>query len=356
MEKLRTLIVENTSTYRKFFTEAVNGTDFGVVEQAVSDTDIMFGWLSQKSIEVVLIDADLLTRRGAGVLKRLLGEHPGLEVVIIGNESSGGDSITDYIVKPSEDNLIKNMAVIKNQLQMIFAQIKVKGFTAAPAAVGGVSKPAVAQSPITDSGEILDRIVHEGVDLVLVTSSTGGPVALDTLFQQIPADFKIPVLVVQHMPSGFTKALAEKLNKKLVYEVREGKNGDKVQPGYVIIAPGDRHMIVEAEDDHGKKIRLLDTPSVNGVRPSADVLFHSAADVYRGKNVLAVILTGMGNDGMQGVLELKQQCNCYCITQSESTCVVYGMPKCVYDAGLSDEAVDLKDIGFRIYQISKGRR
>ncbi|MFZ5354636.1 MAG: chemotaxis protein CheB [Bacillota bacterium] len=355
MEKLKTLIVENSSTYRKFFTEAVNDTSFGIVEQAVWDTDIMFSLMSQKKIDVVLIDADLLTRTGTGVLKRLTREHPEVEMVIIGNESAGGDSITDYIVKPSEDNLTKNMAVIKNQLQTIFAQIKVRSFTAVPAA-GGVSKPSEVKGPIADSREILDRIVQEGIDLVLIASSTGGPMALETLFHKLPADFKVPVLVVQHMPSGFTKALAEKLDKKLTQEVREGKNGEKVQPGYVFIAPGDRHMIVDKEDDSNRKIRLLDTSSVNGVRPSADVLFYSAANAYKGKNVLAVILTGMGNDGMQGVLELKQKCNCYCIIQSESTCVVYGMPKCVHEAGLSDETADIKDIGFRIYQISKGRR
>ena len=193
------------------------------------------------------------------------------------------------------------------------------------------------------------------IDLVVIASSTGGPLALDAIFGQLPVDVKVPILIVQHMPPEFTNVLAQALNKKCKLEVREGNDGDKVKSGRVIVAPGGRHMVVSSAKGFGNEIRLLDTPNVNGVRPSADVLFRSVAKEYKGKNVLAVVLTGMGNDATQGIREMKEECNCYCITQSENTCVVYGMPKCVYEAGLSDEVGELKEIAFRMYQIIQGR-
>ena len=113
-------------------------------------------------------------------------------------------------------------------------------------------------------------------------------------------------------------------------------------------------MKVFSKSGDSKIIRLENSHPVNGVKPSADVLFNSVSRMYEGKNILAVILTGMGNDGTTGVRELKEKCNCYCITQSEKNCVVYGMPRSVYDAGLSDEVVELKDISKRILQIASG--
>lgn len=203
--------------------------------------------------------------------------------------------------------------------------------------------------------EKLKAVVSGNIDLVVITSSTGGPLALDTVFSQLPTDVNVPILVVQHMPPEFTNVLAQTLNKKYNLDVKEAGEGDKVIPGRALIAPGGKHMSVSSAKGFGNEIRLLDTPYVNGVRPSADVLFHSVAKAYKGKNILAVVLTGMGSDGTQGIREMKEECNCYCITQSENTCVVYGMPKCVYEAGLSDEVGDLKEIAFRMYQIIRSR-
>jgi len=197
--------------------------------------------------------------------------------------------------------------------------------------------------------------VPDHIDLVVIASSTGGPTALDTVFGQLPLDINVPILIVQHMPPEFTGVLAQTLCKKYNLDVKEAADGDKVEPGRILIAPGGMHMTVSSSKGFGNEIRLLDTPYVNGVKPSADVLFHSVAKEYKGKGVLAIVLTGMGNDGTKGIREMKAECNCYCITQSESSCVVYGMPKCVYEAGLSDEVGELKEIAFRMYQIIRGR-
>lgn len=212
---------------------------------------------------------------------------------------------------------------------------------------------------LDDNNSIVHKRIRSGasehIDLVVIASSTGGPMALETVLSQLPKDIKVPILIVQHMPPEFTDVLAQTLSKKYNLEVKEGSDGDVMKPGRILIAPGGMHMVVSSAKGFGNEIHLLDTAYVNGVRPSADVLFHSVAKEYRGKNILAVVLTGMGSDGTQGIREMKEECNCHCITQSESTCVVYGMPKCVYEAGLSDEVGDLKEIAFRMYQIIKGR-
>lgn len=198
-------------------------------------------------------------------------------------------------------------------------------------------------------------IGSDPIDLVVIASSTGGPIALDNVFSQLPTDINVPILIVQHMPPEFTSILAQTLNRKYNLDVKEGSDGDIMKPGRVLIAPGGMHMIVSSSKGFGKEIRLMDTPFVNGVKPSADVLFHSIAREYKDKGILAIVLTGMGSDGTQGIREMKEECNCYCITQSENTCVVYGMPKCVYEAGLSDEVAELKEIAFRMYQITRGK-
>jgi two-component system chemotaxis response regulator CheB len=161
----------------------------------------------------------------------------------------------------------------------------------------------------------------ESIDLVVIASSTGGPAALETVFGQLPTDINVPILIVQHMPPEFTSILAQTLYRKYNQNVKEGSDGDEVKSGRVLIAPGGMHMVVCSSKGFGNEIRLLDTPYINGVRPSADVLFHSIAKEYKCKNILAIVLTGMGNDGTQGIREIKEECNCYCITQSEDTCL-----------------------------------
>ena len=268
----------------------------------------------------------------------------------------------DFIEKPSESSMEKNLERIKNQLQMLFTQIQIKKYSShsplisAPIAVKSASSHRLPC--ITPTEELRQPAIKKpwlGADLVVIASSTGGPNALETIFNGFGTGFQKPILIVQHMPPEFTKMLAQSLNKNCSLKVFEGQSGDKILAGDVVIAPGGLHMIVETLDSSYKIVKMESTPYVNGVRPAADVLFRSVAKEYAGKNVLAVVLTGMGNDGMQGVAEIKKSCNCYCITQSEASSVVYGMPRCVYEAGLSDEVADLKDIAERIRKIASGR-
>ena len=202
---------------------------------------------------------------------------------------------------------------------------------------------------MTDSGK---KIVgmgsrgdpHARMRIVVIGASTGGPQALQTVITSLPADFPCPVVVVQHMPAGFTNALAGRLHCVSKVQVREADDGDVLKPGCVYIAPGDRHLRIVNESGT-RRIALSDEPPVGNHRPAVNVMYDSVA--HLGKDVVAAILTGMGNDGREGMRKIKANGG-YCIAQDEATCVVYGMPKSVIDAGLADEICPLPQIAHAI--------
>lgn len=195
------------------------------------------------------------------------------------------------------------------------------------------------------------------VGALAIAASTGGPNALATLIPSLPVDLGIPIFVVQHMPPVLTTSLAAGLGAKTRLKVKEAADGERVTANVVYIAPGGWHMGVQAGPPGSGPaasvlIRLSGDPPENGVRPAADVLLRSLVPLY-GANVLVAILTGMGSDGLNGVKTLKQL-GCYCLTQSQASCVVYGMPRAVDEAGFSDERVPLETLGARIAQIVRG--
>jgi len=181
---------------------------------------------------------------------------------------------------------------------------------------------------------------HGSSKLVAIGTSTGGPQALQNVITRLPGDLPCGVVVVQHMPAGFTKSLANRLNTLSKVEVKEAEDGDIIKPGHVYIAPGNYHMRVTSSGGT-RKIVLGQDPPVGNHRPAVNVLYDSVAPV--GKNLVAVIMTGMGCDGTEGMKKIKAQGG-YSIAQDESTCVVYGMPKSVVDAGLADEVRPVTDI------------
>ncbi len=177
-----------------------------------------------------------------------------------------------------------------------------------------------------------------GRKLVVLGCSTGGPKALQTVVAGLPRSLPCGVLIVQHMPPGFTKSLAERLNEISQISVKEAENHDMIKAGQVYIAPGNYHMTVTGS---GREIVLNQDPPIGTLRPAADVLFRSAAPL--GRDIVSVILTGMGSDGALGMTEIKKTGG-YVIAESEETAIVYGMPKAVVDLGLADEIKPLQDI------------
>ncbi len=182
-----------------------------------------------------------------------------------------------------------------------------------------------------------------------IAVSTGGPGALEQVIPRLPAELGVPVFVVQHMPADFTKNLAHYLAQKSALPVEEAAHQAPALANRVYLAPGGRHLRVFRADDGQYRLRLDDDPPVNHCRPAADPLFLSLAEVYGGA-VLAVVMTGMGQDGRDGVAALKAR-GAYCLSQSADTCTVYGMPRAVDDQGLSDESIPLDRLAARIAQL-----
>jgi two-component system, chemotaxis family, protein-glutamate methylesterase/glutaminase len=176
-------------------------------------------------------------------------------------------------------------------------------------------------------------------DVVVLGISTGGPQALRQLIPQLPADFPVPIVIVLHMPVGYTAMYAERLNAISPLEVTEAREGDLLRPGAAFLAPAGRHLTLERQPDGSVRVHLDLRPFDAQHRPSVDVLFRSAAEVY-GSRVLGVVMTGMGSDGLLGAGYIKARGG-RVVTEAESSCVVYGMPRSVDDAALSDRSVPL---------------
>jgi len=189
-----------------------------------------------------------------------------------------------------------------------------------------------------------------GFEILAIGCSLGGPEALKQIIPAFPADFPIPIVVTQHMPEGFTSILASELDFRSNLIVMEGRSGLTLQPGYLYLAPGGKHMLIR-EVRHGgvnQRIIVLDNgPPIHNCRPAVDVMFNSLANNLN-CSILAVILTGMGHDGLAGIQALKKRGNCFCMTQDQTSSVVFGMPGAVAIAGLSDLSLPLRSIAGRI--------
>lgn len=185
-----------------------------------------------------------------------------------------------------------------------------------------------------------NNFYEQSSKLVVIGASTGGPQALQEVLTNLPGSFKIPILIVQHMPQNFTEALAKRLDGLTKLRVKEAEHGEPIRAGTVYIAPGSRHLRV-IEDRGFRSVALSDEEPVGNHKPAVNVLFKSVADM--GRDLVAVILTGMGRDGLEGVSLIKNRGG-YIIAQDEASCVVYGMPKAVIEAGLADEICALPTV------------
>jgi len=358
--KLKVLVVDDSLVYRRIITRAVEKTNIAVVDCTASGGITALERLEQRDIDVVLLDVFMPQMDGIETLKEIKKRYSHIPVIMISSGGVDGAKITvealrqgamDFILKPSNGDAEYNMDIINRHLNLLFSQILIDKYigTGKP-----VPRPNASLAPLSSpkTRELPQKPTTLcGVDVVVMASSTGGPNAVEEVCKALGSNFSKPILLVQHMPPDFTRIFADFLAKRTKIQVKEAQEGDRVIGGRMLIAPGGYHMIVNADFS----ISLTDDAPVNGVKPAADVLFKSVAKAYSGKRVLAVILTGMGSDGTEGLKILKRSCQCYSITQSEESSVIYGMPRSVDEAGLSDERLDLKDIGRRIIEISRGR-
>lgn len=352
--KLAVLIVEDSAIYRRLIGSAVDQTGIATAVKSASNGTLALELIKKERFDAVLMDVNMPEMDGIETLTHLRKMKSELPVIMISSSGGKNAEVTlralhlgamDFIIKPLEQDYETNMMLLTEQLKTLFEQIGSHSTTLNP-------KSKVASSLVGLSVEI-PRTKLSGIDLVVIASSTGGPVAVERVLSELGEDFSKPVLLVQHMPPDFTRTFSESLDKKCFLSVREAYDGQSIRAGQVLVAPGGYHMIVEKAAMSGKQVRINLEEHVNGVRPAADVLFKSVAKVYEGARILAIILTGMGTDGREGIRNLKKSCTCYCIVQNEETCVVYGMPKSVVEAGLSDEVLGITEIAARIRHIAQ---
>jgi two-component system, chemotaxis family, protein-glutamate methylesterase/glutaminase len=250
----------------------------------------------------------------------------------------------DFVTKPRGDNVEESVAELRKGLERIIG-----GFVNARDGVAGVDPKSGRAT--AERGK--DPAAVDGADAVLIGVSTGGPRALATLLPSLCDRVETPILVVQHMPKGFTKAMAENLDKKCAHRVVEAGDGDAVEPNTVYVAPGGRHMTTVRRDDR-VVIALNDGPPEENCRPSVNILFRSAASVFGG-NVVAIILTGMGADGARALGSLKRA-GAKIFAQDEESAVVWGMPAAAVATGFVDETPPLDLIAARVTAITKLKR
>jgi two-component system chemotaxis response regulator CheB len=252
-------------------------------------------------------------------------------VVSIAGESS--ERVLNALDAGAIDFVQKPTALATEKILDIAEELVARVKAAAAAPVARLRQPAaLAAAPVT--GPFTNRF-----DVLVIGVSTGGPQGLKAIVPRLPVTFPVPVAIVLHMPVGYTEAYAKRLDETSALTVIEAKEGEDVRPGVVFVAPAGRHLTFHRDSTGVVRTRLDVRPLDTLHRPSVDVLFESAAEVY-GDRVLALVMTGMGDDGRQGAAWIKARGGCV-LTEAQETCVVYGMPRAVVEAGLSDDSVPL---------------
>jgi two-component system chemotaxis response regulator CheB len=336
---VRVLIVDDSAYVRKVVREMLSRSPFIEVVGAARDGEEALDLVEELRPDVVTLDLTMPRSDGLDFLRRQMARRP-LPVLIVSAASESGDEVMRAFDAGAVDVVQKPTALATDKVYEIAADLVAKVKAAASARVtapaGGL---AVPPAPALQARK---------ADVVVIGVSTGGPQALKRLIPLLPANFPVPVVMVLHMPVGYTEIFARSLAEVSQLPVAEARDGDAVRPGAAFLAPAGYHLTLARQPDRTVAARLglrpLDTPH----RPAVDVLFRSAAEVY-GDRVLGVVLTGMGSDGTQGAAWIKAQGG-QVLTEAEESCVVYGMPRAVDEAGLSDRRVPLDRMADAIFE------
>lgn len=337
---LKVLVVDDSAYVRKVVKQMLSRSPFLEVVGTARDGREALELTAQMEPDVVTCDLIMPELDGVGFVREQMRRRP-LPIIIMSIASETGEAALTALDAGAVDFVQKPTALATEKIFEVSDELieKVKAAASIPMARVRVAQPSPATSiegPPTPDTPVARK---ELVDVVVIGISTGGPQGLKQLIPQLPADFPVPVAMVMHMPVGYTEMYARKLDELSPLEVREACEGDVMRAGSALLARAGRHLTFRRRTD-GEVVAHLDSkPFETPHRPSVDVLFQSAAEVY-GQRVLGVVMTGMGSDGRAGAAWIKAQGGLV-YTESEETCVVYGMPYSVVEAGLSDMSVPL---------------
>lgn len=374
--KIRILLVDDSSVIRRLLTDALSSDPALEVADSAADGRIALTKLAAVNPDLVILDVEMPEMDGLETLTEIRKRQPRLPVIMFSSLTERGAAVTlealalganDYVAKPSNSgNMTTALQRVREELIpriKFFCRHVLVPEVAPSAALPLAPKPRLTPPPAESPTPVKPRQapapmptpvsapipaaprLRQRVDVVAIGLSTGGPNALASLLPQFSAQFPVPVIIVQHMPPIFTRLLAERLAAHSKLNIAEGAAGEVLRPGQIRIAPGGSHMIVERQGTQ-VRLQLHQGEPENSCRPAVDVLFRSVAEVYRG-NALAVIMTGMGQDGLRGCEAIRKTGGCI-LAQDEASSVVWGMPGFVIKAGLADGQIALPQLAGEI--------
>jgi two-component system chemotaxis response regulator CheB len=379
-EKISVLIVDDSALMRNLIGRIVeNEPDLQVAGKAMNGA-FALAKLDKLDPDVIVLDLEMPEMNGIEFLRERQKRNIQIPVIILSSHAEEGAHITmealslgasDFIMKPTGGDGSELQSVAKVLVEMIRAyggkykknRSKDTQTTVVPGVTRATSQdlsagparsslaPVTVPVPPPAEGVLKPPIPRKApgpIEIVAIGVSTGGPNALREVFPKLDENFPVPIVVVQHMPPGFTEEFAKSLDRICSLEVKEASEGDILRPGRILIAPGNRHIVVEKRP-LAAVVHLLDTPPVNGHRPSADVLFESVARHY-GNRALAVIMTGMGKDGATQIGAIYREGG-ITIGQDEESCIVYGMPRVAFENGYIQYQVSLSKMADTINRL-----
>lgn len=346
------LVVDDSALMRRVLCDIIESDKkFQVADKATNGYEAL-ELLMKNQYDAVVLDVNMPKMTGLQLLEELRRNRISVRVMMASTDTREGAKTTmdalelgalDFVHKPDasfncrredfQKEFLRVLDGVVNSRPPVFVtEEKRQEEVRATATVTELVRKSAARMP--------------GAKIVAIASSTGGPNALQSVIPRLPAELDAPVLLVQHMPKGFTASLAERLNGLSAIAVREAKEGDELQKGTVYVAMGGKHMNVNCSS--GKyTIHYSDEPNREGVKPSANYMYESLSGSGYDK-IVCVVMTGMGADGTEGIKNLKARKKVHVISQDQGSCTVYGMPKSVVNAGLSDQAVPLDRIAQEI--------
>lgn len=335
--KIKVLVIDDSALIRSLLTEIINSQPDMEVVAAAPDPIIARELIKQHNPDVLTLDVEMPKMDGLDFLERLMRLRP-MPVVMISTLTERGSEITmralelgaiDFVTKPK-------LAItdgIREYTELIADKIR----AAARARIIAARRSNGSDRPAPQS---IRNPLISSEKLIIIGASTGGTEAIKSFLLEMPSDCP-GILITQHMPAGFTKSFANRLNSLCQISVKEAEGGERILPGHAFIAPGDKHLLL-ARSGANYVTELSDAAPVSRHKPSVDVLFDSAAGAA-GKNAIGVIMTGMGKDGAEGMARMKEA-GAYNFAQDEASCVVFGMPKEAIAHGGVDEVVPLCDL------------
>ena len=346
--KKNILVVDDSALMRRVICDIINSEGTFQAVDVCRDGLEAYERLKKTKYDGVVLDVNMPRMDGLELLERLQKERIRATVIMVSTATTKDAEVTilamergavDFVTKPTNIIEAKGEDFKNRLLTVLSAVLKTEKFNRE-------SRGSVI--PKTYSGERVTvkksaAGAKAGSKIVALACSTGGPKALQSVIPYLPAELDAPMVLVQHMPAGFTKSMAERLDDVSPIHVKEAEDGEVLKKGTVYIAPGGRHMEVKKCPDGNHKIRLNDMPAIGGLRPCANITYDSLRDCGYGQ-VVCVVLTGMGADGTNGIMSLAKSRPVHVIAQDAASCVVYGMPKAIAETGLVDEVVPLTEV------------